>query len=98
MSGFVGSLSPSEPQTFHNWQGRDTTVHIWLACERHDFGYRNYKEQSRFTYHTKHLIDEKLRSDFNGLCNAVGSPGSNECHALAASYFEAVESFGEYFQ
>jgi RHS repeat-associated protein len=83
--------APFQNKTFNNWQGRNTTIHIWQSCERHDFGYRNYEEQHRFTAYTKHLIDENFRTDFNKQCDTIGSPGSNECHALAASYFEGVE-------
>jgi hypothetical protein len=37
------------------------TARMWKGCERHDFGYRNYKEQSRFSRSTKHKIDVRLR-------------------------------------
>jgi len=34
------------------------------ACHRHDFGYRNYKAQSRFTDANKLRIDQKFLSEY----------------------------------
>lgn len=33
------------------------------ACQRHDFGYRNYKAQSRFTQPNKLRIDNKFKDE-----------------------------------
>jgi len=77
-----------EGWTVFNWK----TGHFWKACERHDFGYRNYKEEGRFSRSTKHHIDENFRHDLNAfICDPMGSPYANECHGLSAAYFEVVE-------
>ena len=34
------------------------------ACRRHDFGYRNYRRQNRFTVAAKRRIDDKLLAEF----------------------------------
>lgn len=33
------------------------------GCQRHDFGYRNYKQQGRFDSRTKDIIDRNLRQE-----------------------------------
>jgi Prokaryotic phospholipase A2 len=33
------------------------------ACQRHDFGYRNFKAQNRFTAANKLRIDDKFRGE-----------------------------------
>lgn len=33
------------------------------ACQRHDFGYRNYKKQGRFTGDAKISIDKNFRQE-----------------------------------
>jgi len=33
------------------------------ACYRHDFGYRNYKSQNRFTYNNRLRLDKKLLAE-----------------------------------
>lgn len=34
------------------------------GCQRHDFGYRNYKAQGRFTDAAKLRIDQNLRDEY----------------------------------
>lgn len=34
------------------------------ACHRHDFGYTNYREQSRFTESAKSKIDSNFLSEY----------------------------------
>lgn len=34
------------------------------ACHRHDFGYRNYKKQSRFTDANRKRIDDKFKVEY----------------------------------
>ena len=47
------SSSPDNPLGFHFTPG----------CNRHDFGYRNYKAQGRFTSSNKKRIDDNFRSE-----------------------------------
>ncbi|KAK4139966.1 secretory phospholipase [Dichotomopilus funicola] len=53
------------------------------ACQRHDFGYRNYKAQNRFTDAGKLSIDNNFKDDAVGVCEA-----------LADVYYAAVRAFG----
>ncbi|KAH6628931.1 prokaryotic phospholipase A2-domain-containing protein [Chaetomium tenue] len=53
------------------------------ACHRHDFGYRNYKAQNRFTDAGKLNIDNNFKTDVRGVCEA-----------LADVYYAAVRAFG----
>ena len=59
------------------------------ACHRHDFGYRNYKKQARFTAANRLKIDDNLYSDLKSVC------GSNiACKGAAWTYYQAVRKFG----
>ncbi|KAF5027141.1 hypothetical protein F66182_767 [Fusarium sp. NRRL 66182] len=62
------------------------------ACHRHDFGYHNYRAQSRFTVSAKARIDTNFRTDLYFQCNGVGASGV--CRALADVYYAAVRAFG----
>lgn len=59
------------------------------SCHRHDFGYRNYKLQSRFTEANRLRIDNRFRDDMYTTC------GSNAlCRGVANIYYSAVRQFG----
>jgi hypothetical protein len=65
------------------------------GCQRHDFGYRNYKAQGRFTTANKNKIDLNLKRDLDNQCAIVG--GILEliaCRAVSELYYEAVKEFG----
>ncbi|KAF2703325.1 hypothetical protein K504DRAFT_463691 [Pleomassaria siparia CBS 279.74] len=65
------------------------------ACHRHDFGYRNYKEQSRFTAAAKAKIDSNLKADMYTQCATEGNVFVvAACKAVADVYYEAVKEFG----
>lgn len=59
------------------------------ACYRHDFGYRNYKRQGRFTEANRLTIDNKFKSDMYTICN-----GNWACNRFADVYYAAVRQFG----
>lgn len=59
------------------------------ACYRHDFGYRNYKRQSRFTDANRLSIDKRFKSDLYTVCN-----GNWACNRVADVYYAAVREFG----
>ncbi|MEU7529845.1 phospholipase [Saccharothrix sp. NPDC042600] len=59
------------------------------ACHRHDFGYRNYKRQSRFTETTRLRIDDKFKADLYHQC-----AGNWACNRTADLYYQAVREFG----
>ncbi|MDX3195784.1 phospholipase [Streptomyces sp. MN03-5084-2B] len=73
------SWSPDKPFGFQFLPG----------CHRHDFGYRNYKKQGRFTEAARKRIDDNLYADLKSAC------GSNlACKGTAWTYYEAVRKFG----
>ncbi|MFD9699535.1 phospholipase [Lentzea sp. NPDC059081] len=59
------------------------------ACHRHDFGYRNFKRQTRFTEANRLRIDNNFKADMYHQC------GSNwACKRTADIYYAAVRQFG----
>ncbi|RAS61690.1 phospholipase A2-like protein [Lentzea atacamensis] len=59
------------------------------TCHRHDFGYRNYKRQGRFSEANRLRIDNNFKSDMYKQC------GSNwTCRRTADLYYAAVREFG----
>ena len=59
------------------------------SCDRHDFGYRNYKAQTRFNEDTRLTIDDNFLADMNGSCG-----DDSTCRGVATLYYEAVRQFG----
>ncbi|KAK0725845.1 p15 like protein, partial [Lasiosphaeris hirsuta] len=62
------------------------------ACHRHDFGYRNFRAQSRFTDSGKLKIDNNFKTDLYYQCSSSSAAGV--CKALADVYYAAVRAFG----
>ncbi|KHO01051.1 p15-like protein [Metarhizium album ARSEF 1941] len=62
------------------------------ACHRHDFGYRNYRNQKRFTGAAKDKIDSNFKSDLYYQCKSTSA--TRVCNALADVYYQAVRLFG----
>lgn len=59
------------------------------ACYRHDFGYRNFKRQGRFTESNRLAIDNNFKDDMYEVCN-----GNWACNRFADTYYWAVRQFG----
>ncbi|UQS24081.1 phospholipase [Amycolatopsis thermalba] len=59
------------------------------ACHRHDFGYRNYKRQDRFTSANRKKIDDNFYADLKVICH-----GDWRCNGTAWTYYQAVRKFG----
>ncbi|AOS62686.1 phospholipase [Actinoalloteichus hymeniacidonis] len=59
------------------------------SCHRHDFGYRNYKLQGRFTEANRLRIDDNFRDDMYSVCG-----GGWACERTADVYYHAVRNFG----
>jgi len=72
------SYSPDEP---NGWG-------FFKACWRHDFGYRNFKDQGRFDSYNKERIDLQFLKDLRAVCD-MHSAGQT-CYTLAAVYWDAV--------
>jgi len=62
------------------------------ACNRHDFGYNNYRAQTRFTESAKLRIDNNFRTDLYNQCTLTSVSGV--CRALADVYYTFVRAFG----
>lgn len=63
------------------------------ACQRHDFGYRNYGKQSRCTKENRHKIDNNFLEDLQNICNS--EEHRHTCDCLAGLYYEGVDKAGE---
>jgi hypothetical protein len=73
------TLSPDDPFGFK----------FLPTCHRHDFGYRNYRLQDRFTEYSRLALDDRFRSDMYTVC------GSNWwCRRIADVYHWAARQFG----
>ncbi|SFS34195.1 phospholipase [Saccharopolyspora flava] len=73
------SYSPDAP---FGWEFKE-------SCDRHDFGYRNYKLQERFSEDNRLKIDDNFRDDMYSACDGDGA-----CEATADLYYQAVRQFG----
>ncbi|KAF4999900.1 hypothetical protein FGRMN_2138 [Fusarium graminum] len=62
------------------------------ACNRHDFGYNNYRAQTRFTVSAKARIDSNFKTDLYYQCTSSSAAGA--CRGLADVYYAAVRAFG----
>ncbi|ROW07230.1 hypothetical protein VMCG_03811 [Cytospora schulzeri] len=62
------------------------------ACNRHDFGYLNYRHQHRFTKAAKASIDANFLKDLKHQCSSEYF--QTICNALAEAYHAAVKIFG----
>jgi hypothetical protein len=60
------------------------------SCHRHDFGYRNYKKQSRFTEDSRLKIDDNFKSDMYSTCGDEAA-----CKGAANVYYWAVREYGD---
>ncbi|KAK6517037.1 hypothetical protein TWF506_006915 [Arthrobotrys conoides] len=74
------------------------------SCYRHDFGYRNYKEQNRFTEDNRKLLDDNFEVDLLEQCGSqfpkadIFHPkqllGRKWCKTVAKVYYEFVRLCG----
>lgn len=62
------------------------------SCYRHDFGYRNYKDQDRFTDENKDKIDSNFKSDMYNQC--ATEDNEDNCQDIADIYYWAVSHIG----
>ncbi|GAA1303476.1 hypothetical protein Psi02_76700 [Planotetraspora silvatica] len=67
------------------------------SCQRHDFGYRNYKKQSRFSEPNRARIDSNFKKDMYNVCNGYSgllSALGVACRRYADVYYNGVRIFG----
>lgn len=62
-------------------------------CARHDFGYRNYKENGKWDYNRKLRIDRMFLTDLYRTCDKQPRDVNPECRTLAGTYYGVVRSF-----
>lgn len=73
------SWSPDEPLGYR----------FTSSCHRHDFGYRNYQLQERFTEPNRLRIDDNFKADMYSQCD-----DDVTCESVANVYYFAVREFG----
>jgi hypothetical protein len=54
------------------------------SCQRHDFGYRNYKHQNRFNDTNREKIDMKFRKDMGNECAKANDTSTGNRHPFAS--------------
>jgi Prokaryotic phospholipase A2 len=64
-----------------------------LSCARHDFGYRNYKDEGDFSAN-KARLDSMLYADLERVCTAYSGATKDACDGLAWTYYQAVKNLG----
>lgn len=64
-----------------------------LACWRHDFGYRNYKQMGQFSAN-KSRLDSAFYEDLKRKCATYNWAVRPACTSLAWTYYQAVRNFG----
>jgi hypothetical protein len=63
------------------------------SCQRHDFGYRNYKEMGTFSAN-KSRIDSAFYEDLKRVCARYSGATKTSCDGLAWTYYQAVKNLG----
>jgi len=77
------STSPDQPLGFD----------FRLSCQRHDWGYRNYKAMNQFSAN-KSRLDDAFYEDLRRKCATYNSFVRPACNSLAWTYYQAVRQFG----
>jgi hypothetical protein len=73
-------------------QGR--SFNFRSACDRHDFGYRNFKNLGLFDTSTRTLIDEQLHRDMNRACDSQRRTFKVRCIAWSEVFYTMVRAAG----
>ncbi|PGH31654.1 hypothetical protein GX50_05548 [[Emmonsia] crescens] len=102
MAQFTAARNANDPSSL-NWDSDGCSkspdnpgFNFLPSCHRHDFGYRNYKAQDRFTKDNKKNIDKKFRDDLYDECAKEKDDGKEEgCKDIADIYYWAVSNFGK---
>jgi hypothetical protein len=64
------------------------------ACDRHDFGYRNFKALGLFDASTRTQIDEQLHRDMNRACDSQRRTLKVRCVAWSEIFYTMVRAAG----
>ncbi len=87
-----GCSFPAPWQILPWWGGH---ARFYYACHRHDFGYRNFHEQRRWTAWNKLRIDVKFLNDMRATCGEVSWYWRANCGGVAWSYYSTVLALGQ---
>ncbi|KAF8425279.1 prokaryotic phospholipase A2-domain-containing protein [Tirmania nivea] len=101
ISSFLAAKKKNSPNTL-NWTDdgcsnspdRPAGFNFLHSCQRHDFGYRNFKKQNRFTKANRLRIDDKFKSDLYNECENHGIIKRTACKRIADTYYIAVRTAG----
>jgi len=64
-------------------------------CRRHDFGYRNYRKQGRFTEENRAKLDYEFALDMRSICDAeTDKVRKDRCVLIGIIYYKAVRKYG----
>jgi hypothetical protein len=77
------SFSPDQPLGFD----------FRLPCQRHDWGYGNYKAMGQFAGN-KSRLDDAFYQDLRRKCAQYSAIVRPACYSLAWTYYQAVRTFG----
>jgi hypothetical protein len=72
------------------------TFDFTQACQRHDFGYRNFKSLHGgkwWTPYLRHRIDQVFQSDMYKNCAARSRTTRSMCRAWAKTFYRAVRTY-----
>ncbi|OJD16005.1 hypothetical protein AJ78_03797 [Emergomyces pasteurianus Ep9510] len=102
MTQFIAARKAKNPSSL-NWDSDGCSkspdkpgFNFLPSCYRHDFGYRNYKAQDRFTKDNKKKIDKNFRSDLYDECaKEKDNDKEEDCKDIADIYYWAVSAFGK---
>jgi hypothetical protein len=64
------------------------------SCQRHDFGYRNYKKQGRFDEANRKKLDDNFLADLKIMCELEAGFRATNCIKIAKTYHKMVRNFG----
>ncbi|KLJ11098.1 hypothetical protein EMPG_13618 [Blastomyces silverae] len=102
MAQFTAARNAKDPSSL-NWESDGCSkapdkpgFNFLPSCYRHDFGYRNYKAQDRFSKTNKKKIDTLFRGDLYDECAKQKDEEKEEnCKDIADIYYWAVSTFGK---
>ncbi|EON68617.1 hypothetical protein W97_07875 [Coniosporium apollinis CBS 100218] len=101
MSNFLAAKRAKNP-SYLNWNDDGCSIlsdtpygfNFLPSCQRHDFGYRNYKAQNRCSSDDRKRVDQKFLSDMNNECGKQSAVKKLACLKVASEYYVGVRAAG----
>ncbi|WP_373872630.1 phospholipase [Actinoplanes couchii] len=105
MADFMAAKARAADGTYLDWTDNGCSVpgghgdrpggfYFGYACVRHDFGYRNYKRQTRFSQENRLRIDGNFKNDMYAVCARHRLAIGSTCRKYAQAYYAAVRRWG----